>query len=811
MKELPVTIHECARLDVVGRRGIAFSLLACLAVYAVVADLPRLEAQTPTCACTDTAGFGSCAVATADYPGQDPGATALVPVNDETFLYISDASDGFTYRFRVQGNQITTVGCTPANAACFPSPLGSLPTPTGIAYRGSDDRLYWAIGGSLFRTIPDISDPSFLSSRTSLGAVNLEMLAELLELPQVGRLGGITYHPGRDSFWGVDVVNGVYFEFDLLGQPIVSGGQVQHFRSPTFESDGPAAYGDTITYASVSDDDFFDIAVGRFIDGATTTVERIRAGFETLGQSTGRHYSFAPFSGEGGRVAGLSHVSDACGAGKHGEIFVEVENPETGAGRIYLVKADVSSGAGLTQLECSSEGSTIQISWNASEDYSLLEIVREDLLTGRSLPVATIENGPAGDDTRTFSGIPDGSYGFVATLTASDGTELASRSCSVVVGPGTIVASTSFLTELAPNDEVPFAMAYIDTLDVLCVADFDTGFAHLYDTDLQLVGIVEGPYSDTGLLERGLTTGLAWLPATEELVWLLSLTNGANRVQSSKITRNEDGTYSVDLIGDSAHVVTPLNLIRPELGDISYDPLANQFWTVDRRNGVGYSFNIDGSLSGDSFMSPLVNPLSQNRAHGLSGGGVAVVDSTSDQLTLQWIAGAQGSTSPTILARASHSRSLQDETDAVESAGRGLPLIELATATNSLRFGGIAPVTIGETPYQFLVAWDTKQIFKLSMEEGISGREFVRGDANADGMTNISDPSHILNFLFKNGAPPPCEDSADVDDDEAIDISDAVVLFRYLFLQDAAPPAPISECGLDPSGEQLGCDVAACP
>ncbi len=49
---------------------------------------------------------------------------------------------------------------------------------------------------------------------------------------------------------------------------------------------------------------------------------------------------------------------------------------------------------------------------------------------------------------------------------------------------------------------------------------------------------------------------------------------------------------------------------------------------------------------------------------------------------------------------------------------------------------------------------------------------FLRGDANADGVVNISDPSFILNALFTGGRQPDCDDAADANDDGLVDISD---------------------------------------
>jgi len=58
---------------------------------------------------------------------------------------------------------------------------------------------------------------------------------------------------------------------------------------------------------------------------------------------------------------------------------------------------------------------------------------------------------------------------------------------------------------------------------------------------------------------------------------------------------------------------------------------------------------------------------------------------------------------------------------------------------------------------------------------------FLRGDSNADGVLNISDPSYILTWLFKSGPEPTCVDAADSDDNGEVNMTDAVAVFARLF------------------------------
>jgi hypothetical protein len=82
---------------------------------------------------------------------------------------------------------------------------------------------------------------------------------------------------------------------------------------------------------------------------------------------------------------------------------------------------------------------------------------------------------------------------------------------------------------------------------------------------------------------------------------------------------------------------------------------------------------------------------------------------------------------------------------------------------------------------------------------------FVRGEANADGIVNLTDAVFILEHLFRGGPRPPCLDAADADDTGALDVTDGVYLLRHLFQGTEAPPAPYPDPGPDPTADGLDC------
>ncbi|MBN1459838.1 MAG: PKD domain-containing protein, partial [Armatimonadetes bacterium] len=86
---------------------------------------------------------------------------------------------------------------------------------------------------------------------------------------------------------------------------------------------------------------------------------------------------------------------------------------------------------------------------------------------------------------------------------------------------------------------------------------------------------------------------------------------------------------------------------------------------------------------------------------------------------------------------------------------------------------------------------------------------FLRGDSNADGSTNISDPVFNLNYQFALGPTPTCLKTADVNDDGLLNLADPIFQLNYMFVSGPTPPPPLSECGIDPTADALSCEEYA--
>ena len=95
----------------------------------------------------------------------------------------------------------------------------------------------------------------------------------------------------------------------------------------------------------------------------------------------------------------------------------------------------------------------------------------------------------------------------------------------------------------------------------------------------------------------------------------------------------------------------------------------------------------------------------------------------------------------------------------------------------------------------------------LSMLVSPAGADttFVRGDVNADGTVDLSDPILALFWLFQDAPDLPCLDAADADDNGAIEITDALRILNFLFLSGNRPEKPFPNCGPDPSADPLDC------
>lgn len=87
---------------------------------------------------------------------------------------------------------------------------------------------------------------------------------------------------------------------------------------------------------------------------------------------------------------------------------------------------------------------------------------------------------------------------------------------------------------------------------------------------------------------------------------------------------------------------------------------------------------------------------------------------------------------------------------------------------------------------------------------------FLRGDFNCDGSIDNADVTALQSFLFGGGAPPSCQDAADVNDNGVIDLVDLNQLMSFVSSGAPPPAPPYPNCGYDPTADVLTCASACC-
>ena len=78
----------------------------------------------------------------------------------------------------------------------------------------------------------------------------------------------------------------------------------------------------------------------------------------------------------------------------------------------------------------------------------------------------------------------------------------------------------------------------------------------------------------------------------------------------------------------------------------------------------------------------------------------------------------------------------------------------------------------------------------IPYQQEVDVSDYIRGDANADGLINIADAVYLLNYLFTGGPAPEPLAAGDANCDGKVDIADVVYLVNYLFLGGPPPGCP---------------------
>ncbi|MBI4586957.1 MAG: VCBS repeat-containing protein [Planctomycetes bacterium] len=83
---------------------------------------------------------------------------------------------------------------------------------------------------------------------------------------------------------------------------------------------------------------------------------------------------------------------------------------------------------------------------------------------------------------------------------------------------------------------------------------------------------------------------------------------------------------------------------------------------------------------------------------------------------------------------------------------------------------------------------------------------FIRGDVNMSHKVDLADYISLVTYIYKDGTPPACLDTADIDDNGRLEFVDLVVLLDYIFRGKIAPKPPFPLPGPDPTDDQVTCE-----
>jgi len=134
------------------------------------------------------------------------------------------------------------------------------------------------------------------------------------------------------------------------------------------------------------------------------------------------------------------------------------------------------------------------------------------------------------------------------------------------------------------------------------------------------------------------------------------------------------------------------------------------------------------------------------------------------------------------------------------------PSIPAATLTTFGMGGpGVYPLTLTVTDSQGAqgVAATTVRI------PDPSDPRYLRSDSNQDAATDLADPIHTLDWLFRGAPQPPCLEAANSNGDNQVDLADVIYSLNYQFRGLTPPPFPFPAC--NPAPAPLGCFLSACP
>ena len=662
--------------------------------------------------------YGTCYIQTGFYPGELPYATTVI--DGESSVLVSDYLSGLFYKFA-----ITSLNAS-ASYAC---PLGPA-TYLGVTWNSDEDVLYWLVNDQGTRYLVTSSSGGILISQTAISVP-----------VGVPTISGLTWNPATGNYWTNAVQNDTYLE--LLSDGTFTGAS---FSNPEASGGGAGAFGLGLTSVldPITGEYLLDLAVGPPSAQRTSRVVRV----DETGAEEGLFFPLASINSLTGYITGIAWTENGSWGGPS-DFIVDLDN-----NLVVEVPVPNPNAPSITTFVCTADSDdNVTLQWINPITYSSISVSRDGEVIA--------ELGP---DTEFFldEDLDSGTHIYDVKPVPASGVDLPAATCSVVVGFGRLLGSSSHAGSTAGPSTI------IESSNQLLVADESGLTAWLYQKDLTLDGSIPGPFSNPMTL-----VGMAWNSTNDTLAWLTD--SGDLRI--------------TDLSGLELSAATLQAPSGGLLGEITWSSFLGSYIGIDRSSLELFEFDAGGGTGG-----LLMQPPSTTTGRAAFLGGIAARDNSMSLV----VDVAVGSALDNGIARVERS---------VDGAAVGLGF-DLAPSANS---GDIVSLSSSESgpfsgPVSYLVGRDTGTIYLLSANLAGTGSDFIRGEVVADGSLNLVDVTQMLLLLFdSNQDPSECPDALDANDDGLINITDAIALLTYLFQGGSIPPSPNGACGPDDTIDNLTC------
>jgi len=676
--------------------------------------------------------YGGCFLQLRTHSGELPYAITVALTEQK--VIVADLYSGLFFKYPQTG---IAGGGAPLT---YFSPLGQEAAYVGLGWHPGEDALYW---------LAEDAGGTMLLKSSLTGTLQSQVD---LTIPGGGSLSGLAWNPESQTFWTLDIENDVVLSLGTNGT--FTGASFPSPGVPAAPIGGPA-YGLGLTVApnpTIPGQYFLDVAYGFPSDQRAAAVTRV----DTNGTPYGLFYDLDNSNEATGWITGIAYAP----IGSNGQPVTFIV--DLSANRIVEVPTPQLNARSVLNLAASANSNDdVTLTWTNPVGYNSISILRNGTV------IASLTPG-----TQTSFTDPDllgGTYDYEVKPVPAGGTNLPAASCSVVVGFG------RKMNVAAHVGADPYAITAIESTDQILVADLEGGTAHLYGKDL-----VSAPATVPSPFPTGLTTGVAWNPTDDSLLW----------------HDGDNGTIRrTNLLGSPLGPVVSISPPPGGLtGDISYSPLTGTYFGVNLTLREYFEFSADGTLLSTCPFPAIGSSQAQH------GQGVAVVSDPGSVILDAPLGPSSGGKVDRMIRL-------------LECADSGLSYGTVPTTLSGVIAGIVwTPEGSNGLPSEYLVGYDTGAIYEVTLDLSSLGADFQRGDINADGTRDISDATTLLLFLFPpQSATLICFDGADVNDNGALEIGDVVSLLNYLFLGGSSIIAPAT-CGEDPTADPLICNsYPICP